>query len=102
MYQIFSHIGSTSSGTLPHPGTEGVKTTQFSDISYFVLFSPKRFSGGNSTNLGGVYEVCGTRVVHFSANVVHVFKCTTPRNQNHVSPLKSQRYGWNTPNQDYF
>lgn len=64
MYQIFSHIGSTSSGTLPHPGTEGVKTTQLSDIFYFVLIYPKRFSGGNSMSSGGVYEVCGTRVVH--------------------------------------
>jgi len=31
MYQIFSHISRMTSGTLPHPGTEGVKTTQLSD-----------------------------------------------------------------------
>lgn len=89
MYRIFSHIGSMMSGTLPHPGTEGAKTTQLSDNSYFVLIPPKRFSGGNSMSSGYVYEVHGTRVVHFSANVVHVFKCTTSRNQNDVSNLKS-------------
>ena len=33
MYQIFSHISRMTSGTLPHPGTEGVKTTQLSDNS---------------------------------------------------------------------
>ena len=89
MYRIFSHIGSMMSGTLPHPGTEGVKTTQLSDNSYFVLIPPKRFSGDNSISPGCVYEVRGTRVVHFSANVVHVFECTTSRNRNYVSHLKS-------------
>lgn len=89
MYQIFSRISRMTSGTLPHPGTEGVKTTQLSDNSYFVLIPSKRFSGDNSMSLGCVYEVRGTRVVHFSANVVHVFECTTSRNRNYVSHLKS-------------
>lgn len=88
MYRIFPHIGSTRSVTLHNPGTEMANQTQLPDISYFVLIPSKKVSGANGTGPADVYELCGTRVVHFSANVVHVFECTTLRNRNYVSPLK--------------
>ena len=88
MYRIFPHIGSMSPVTLHNPGTEVAGSMQPADISYFVLIPSKKISGANGTGPADVYELCGTRVVHFTANVVHVFVCTTPRNRNYVSPLK--------------
>lgn len=88
MYLIFPHIGSMSSVTIHNPGTEVAGLMQPADISYFVLILSKKISGANGTGPADVYELCGTRVVHFSANVVYVFKCSTSWNRNYVSPLK--------------
>ena len=90
MYLIFPHIGSMSPVTLQNPRTEVACFMQPADISYFVLILSKKISEANGRGPADVYELCGTRVVHFPADVVHVFKGPIPRNRNYVSPLKPQ------------
>ena len=71
MYRISRHI-IKAEAPVPHiPGLEGGHTTQLSDICYFVLNSPKRETAHNSMPSKSVILVGGTRVVHFSKNVVH-------------------------------
>ena len=82
MYRILPHICSMSSVSLHNPGTEVAGSIQPADISYFVLIPSKIFQ---KVNGGQMFMNC---VVHFSANVVYVFKCPTPRNRNYVAPLK--------------
>ena len=73
MYRISRHI-IKAEAPVPHiPGLEGGHTTQLSDICYFVLNSPKRETAHNSMASKSVILVGGTRVVHFSENVVHGF-----------------------------
>ena len=72
-YRIFRHIIKVEA-PVPHiPGLEGGHSTQLSDICYFVLNSPKRETAHNSEASRSVILVGGTRVVHFSENVVHGF-----------------------------
>ena len=72
-YRIFRHIIKVEA-RVPHiPGLEGGHSTQLSDICYFVLNSPKRETAHNSEASRSVILVGGTRVVHFSENVVHGF-----------------------------
>lgn len=97
MHRIFPYIGSMSPVTLHNPGTEMAGSMQPTDISYFVLIPSKKISGVNHTGPADVYELCGTRVVHFPGNVVHVFECTTPWNRNYVSPLKHSYIGLPEP-----
>ena len=97
MHRIFPYIGSMSPVTLHNPGTEMAGSMQPTDISYFVLIPSKKVSGANGTGPADVYELCGTRVVHFPGNVVHVFECTTPWNRNYVSPLKHSYIGLPEP-----
>ena len=73
MYRISRHI-IKAEAPVPHiPGLEGGHTTQLSDICYFGLISPKRETARNSEASRLVILIGGTRVVHFSKNVVHVF-----------------------------
>ncbi len=97
MHRIFPYIGSMSPVTLHNPGTEMAGSMQPTDISYFVLIPSKKISGVNGTGPADVYELCGTRVVHFPGNVVHVCECTTPWNRNYVSPLKHSYIGLPDP-----
>lgn len=72
-YQIPRHTFKVEA-PVPHiPGMEGGHGTQLSDICYFVLNSPKRETAHNSEGSVSVIFVSGTRVVHFSENVVHGF-----------------------------
>ena len=73
MYRISRHIIKAEAPVPYIPGLEGGHTTQLSDICYFVLNSPKRETAHNSMPSKSVIFVCGTRVVHFSENVVHDF-----------------------------
>ncbi len=71
MYRISRHI-ITAEAPVPHiPGLEGGHDTQSADICYFVLISPKREMAHNTETSGSVIFVDGTRVVHFSEDVVH-------------------------------
>lgn len=71
MYRISRHI-ITAEAPVPHiPGLEGGHYTQSADICYFVLISPKREMPHNRETSGSVIFVDGTRVVHFSEDVVH-------------------------------
>ena len=71
MYRISRHI-IKAAAPAPHiPGLEGAHATQLPDICYFVLNSPKRETAHNSMPSKSVILVGGTRVVHFSENVVH-------------------------------
>ena len=73
MYRISRHI-IKAEAPVPHiPGLEGGYTTQLPDICYFVLNYPKRETAHNSKPSVSVILVGGTRVVHFSENVVHGF-----------------------------
>lgn len=72
-YQISRHIIKAET-PVPHiPGLEGGHSTQLYDICYFVLNSPKKETAHNSMPSRSVILVGGTRVVHFSENVVHGF-----------------------------
>ena len=73
MYQISRHIIKVEA-PVPHiPDLEGSHTTQLLDICCFVLKSPKRETAHNSEASRSVILVDGTRMVHFSENVVHGF-----------------------------